>query len=448
MGRTFSVLALVLLAGLAWGQGKKADKPAPKDYAFLLPIPVFQKLDLSADQKGKVLKALEAFVSEHAKALGALRADLNHARAAGEKARAAGDRAALAKAQAQMADVNKRLAKFRAELEPKALAVLTEQQKKRYRELKKSGGRPAFTPPSKAELVKLRPLTELGGGEYKGFQGGLYPGGKNERPAAHEAAGVALAKAVRPLGPDGKPSAEGKIVLLSVGMSNTSQVFTAFQRLAGDDEDKAPAVVLVNGAQGGMTARAIQDPDDGGPGTRYWAEVDKRLKAAGVTRAQVQAVWIKQADAGPREGFPRYAQTLQSELTKIVRLLPKRFPNIKLAYLSSRTSAVYAKTPLNPEPYAFESGLSVKWLIERQLKGDKELNFDPKKGAVAAPWLSWGPYLWAGTSKRADGFFYEEKDFASDGTHPSPAGQRKVAELLLRFFKTDATARPWFVKKG
>ncbi len=94
-----------------------------------------------------------------------------------------------------------------------------------------------------------------------------------------------------------------------------------------------------------------------------------------------------------------------------------------------------------------ESGFAVKWLIEDQLKGDPALNYDPAKGPVKAPWLSWGPYLWAnGTTKRTGGLFYEESDFASDGTHPSPKGQRKVADLLLHFFKTDATAKPWFVR--
>ncbi len=88
-------------------------------------------------------------------------------------------------------------------------------------------------------------------------------------------------------------------------------------------------------------------------------------------------------------------------------------------------------------------------MIEEQLKLEPELNYDPKRGEVKAPWLSWGPYLWAnGTTKRADGFFYEERDFGCDGTHPSAAGQRKVAELLLNFFKTDSTTRPWFLREG
>jgi hypothetical protein len=307
---------------------------------------------------------------------------------------------------------------------------------------------PAAPAAVKFDSSHFKPLTELGAGEYQGFPGGLYTEGRNDRPAAHEAAGLALAKHVKPLDRDGNPSPDGKIVLLSVGMSNTAQASQGFQRLLTGERDVNPHVVFVNGSQGGMTAAATQDPDDGRTGTRFWTTVGDRLKAAGVTRAQVQAAWIKQADAGPNQGFPAYARKLQAELTKIVQVLPARFPNVKLTYLSSRSYGGYATTPLNPEPYAYESGFSVKWLIEAQIKGDAALNFDPAKGSVRAPWLSWGPYLWAnGPAKRSDGFSADREDFApGDGTHESPSGQAKVGRLLLDFFKTDATTRPWFVR--
>jgi hypothetical protein len=296
------------------------------------------------------------------------------------------------------------------------------------------------------DTSKLRPLTELGTGKYQGYEGGLYPGGKNDRPAAHEKAGLRLAGQVVPRDAGGKPKADGKIVLLSVGMSNTSQVSGGFEQQLEDAKGVNPRLVFVNGAQGGMTAQAIQDPDDEGRGTKYWTEVDRRLKKAGVTRAQVQVVWIKQADAGPTEGFPGYARQLQGELRRIVQVLAKRFPNVKLVYLSSRTFGGYARSRLNPEPYAYESGFAVRWLIEEQIKGDKAVNFDPDRGAVKAPWLSWGPYLWAnGTAKRADGFSYSEDDFARDGTHLSASGVRKTGKLLLDFFQSDSTTKPWFL---
>ena len=311
------------------------------------------------------------------------------------------------------------------------------------------GGRPAPSrnppPPPPADL---RPLTDLGSGEYRGNKGGLYPEGRNTRPQAHEEAGLRLAEQIQPLDRTGQPSPGGRIVLMSVGMSNTSQSSSGFRRVLRDASDINPRVVFVDGAQGGMTAAAIQDPEDTRTGTRYWTTVDERLRTEGVTRDQVQAIWIKQADAGPSSGFPAYARTLEGELAKIVQILPKRFPNVKLCYLSSRTYGGYATTGLNPEPYAYESGFSVKWLIERQIQGDRELNFDKSKGDVRAPWLSWGAYLWTnGKQPRSDGVRFESTDFTdSDGTHQSPSGQTKVGNLLLDFFKTDSTTKPWFVK--
>jgi hypothetical protein len=300
-----------------------------------------------------------------------------------------------------------------------------------------------------ADTKSLKPLSELGREKYQGFEGGFYPDGHNDRPNDHEAAGLKLARQVQPLNAQGQPDPNGKIVLMSVGMSNTSQSSDGFQRALREASGLNPHVLFVNGAQGGMTAAAIQNPNDGGRGKQYWDTVDQRLRQANVSREQVQVVWIKQADAGPTQGFPKYAQTLQAELEKIVQIFPVRFPNVKLTYLSSRTYGGYATTGLNPEPYAFESAFSVKWLVEQQIQGDKSLNFDPARGEVKAPWLSWGPYLWAnGSTPREDGFSYEPADFTpNDGTHQSQSGQRKVGQLLLKFFQSDSTTKPWFVTR-
>lgn len=317
--------------------------------------------------------------------------------------------------------------------------------------------RPANEPARKGDVERrrissdtksLKPLNELGREKYQDFEAGFYPEGRNERPKDHEAAGLKLAKQVHPLNAQGQSDPNGRIVLLSVGMSNTSQSSEGFQRALREASNLSPQVQFVNGAQGGMTAAAIQNPDDGGRGKQYWDTVDQRLKQAGVSRDQVQVIWIKQADAGPTQGFPKYAQTLQAELARIVQIFPTRFPNAKLVYLSSRTYGGYATSGLNPEPYAFESAFSVKWLIEQQINGDKSLNFDPARGDVKAPWLSWGPYLWAnGSTKREDGFAYEPADFTpNDGTHQSPSGQRKVGQLLLKFFESDSTTKPWFAR--
>jgi hypothetical protein len=275
------------------------------------------------------------------------------------------------------------------------------------------------------ESTGMIPLTDLGAGSYKGEQGGLYPGGASVPPAAHLKAGLALVRKIAPV--------DGKIVLLSIGMSNTTQEFQAFEKLAAADPDLNPRLLIVDGAQGGQTAAITAQPQ-----SKFWTEVDRRLAAAGASAAQVQVVWLKQANAGPVQPFPAEAKKLQADLLSTLNNLRRRFPNLKLTYLSSRIYAGYAVTPLNPEPHAYETAFAVKWLIADQISGRSE---------ILTPWLAWGPYLWAdGVKGRMDGLTYSRDDLGPDGTHPSPAGREKVARQLLQFLKTEPTAKPWFLK--
>src|SRR5439155_774771 len=109
---------------------------------------------------------------------------------------------------------------------------------------------------------------------------------------------VALAQQIQPLDKDGKPAADGKIVLCTIGFSNTSQCSQGFIEAARGDNTVNPQVVVVNGAQGGRSAFMIKDANDGSLGTAYWKEwVPGQLASAGVTAAQVQTVWLKQTEA-------------------------------------------------------------------------------------------------------------------------------------------------------
>ncbi len=285
----------------------------------------------------------------------------------------------------------------------------------------------------------LAPLNDPFFFRYQGLRGGLYPDGQNKRPAAHETVGLRLAAEVRPRNASGAVDEQnGRIVFLSVGMSNTTQEFSMFKALADRDPDKNPRVAIGDGAQGGWSADRIVAGGD-----EYWRVVEQRLTAAGVAPAQVQTAWMKQADAQPRLAFPEDARRLQAELKAIAQTLRSRFPNLRLLYLSSRIYAGYASTPLNPEPYAYQSAFAVKWLIEEQIQGSPELSFD----AGRVPWMAWGPYLWAdGMQTRPDGLTWRCADFENDGTHPAAAARQKVAAMLLDFLKSDTTARTWFVR--
>jgi len=304
------------------------------------------------------------------------------------------------------------------------------------------------------ETTGLIPLTELGNKDYKKQTGGLYGNGKNRPPESHQlAAGEILAK-IRPLDIKGKPSKAGKIVLISIGMSNTTQEFSTFKRLADNSPDKSPQVVIVDCAQGGMAAEQWAHPERKMKKKRRspWIVMNERITKAGISPVQVQVAWIKQAQPMPaRLGeFPKHAQSLKDDLIIILNKLKQDFPNLQVAYLSSRIYAGYAVTSLNPEPYAYESAFAVRWLIHDQIRGDSGLNYDPAKGEIKSPFLLWGPYLWADGVKprKIDNLTWTGNDFRRDGTHPSDLGCQKVAQLLLNFFKTDYNARSWFRKSA
>jgi hypothetical protein len=271
------------------------------------------------------------------------------------------------------------------------------------------------------ESTGMIPLPDLAGKTYQGEEGGLYPGGKNTPPEAHLKEGLRLAKSIVPI--------DGQIVLLTIGMSNTTQETQAFVQLAARDPEVNPKLTLVDGAQGGQVARITADPS-----ANFWKVVDQRLAQAGVTGKQVQAVWMKQANPQPNQGWPAAAKLLQADLISTLHNLHDRFPNLKICYMSSRIYGGYATVPLNPEPYAYEGGFAVKWTIAQQIAGDPALKSD------RSPWLAWGPYLWADGVKGG----WKREDLGPDGTHPSESGRMKVGQMLLDFLKTDPTATPWF----
>lgn len=292
--------------------------------------------------------------------------------------------------------------------------------------------------------VGFTPLNDLGVGTHQGFVGGLYGNGQNAPPPAHLARGQQRLLAVVPRDAAGVPASTGRIVLLSLGMSNTTQEFSTWLATAAADPNKNPAVTLVDGAQGGQDAVIIANPS-----ANFWNVVDQRLAAAGTTAAQVQVVWIKEAIAGVAGGFPGAAQQLQGLLGQIVRIVTQRYPNAVLCFLSSRTYAGYATVQLSPEPYAYESGFAVQWTLAQQMGGDPQLNCDPAMGPVVAPWLGFGPYLWTdGTTPRSDGLVWNCGDVQPDGTHPSASGRAKVANLLQQFFTQNGLTAPWYVGSG
>jgi hypothetical protein len=304
---------------------------------------------------------------------------------------------------------------------------------------------------SRTYIAGLTPISDLGSGTYQGAQGGLYPGAANDVPTDHLMLGLGLAAEVRPRNAQGAvDEGGGKIGLISVGMSNTSAEFQAFMDLAVEKASLDPHLVLANGAHSGVSLVDWINGDEA------WDRLASKVDAAGLTPAQVQAAWIKLPSRQVElpVSFPDDAEVQQDLLAEMLRMLKAQYPNIKIAYMSSRTYGGYG-SEVSPEPVAYQHGFAVKWVIEDQIQGSGNLNANPQNGPVVAPWVSWGPYLWAnglgsdgkvgGIPGRSDGLEWLCGDFGSDGIHPTEAGEAKVAAMLLNHFSTDPTACSWFL---
>jgi hypothetical protein len=246
-------------------------------------------------------------------------------------------------------------------------------------------------------------------------------------------------------------------------------------------------IVLVDGAKGAQVL-ACWDPNapktglncDSNPNN--YDRVKQILTNSGLTEDQVQSIWLKDSNARPTDfGYTSLdpnnpfdpnadANIAEVRLGDIVRYLHQRYRNLQQVFISPRTYGGYANLPgsanhLNPEPFAYEIGFSIKHLIQAQIDQHRNLHSnDPFAGALNynldptmasdAPWIAWGPYLWAdGTNPRHDGvtwpntylrYHYEPPDNSvNECTHPSTFGEQKVGQLLLDFMK-QSIYTAWF----
>jgi hypothetical protein len=287
--------------------------------------------------------------------------------------------------------------------------------------------------------ARITPLTDLGAAErYEGQDGGLYGGGRNTPPDALRTAAERELAAIQPRDAFGQPAADGIIGFVALSMSNATQEFSHFKRMADASALKHARVTIVDCAQGGQAMAEWASAD-----ARTWQVTRERLSAAGVAPAQVQVAWVKLANKSPSGSLEEHGRKLERDTLALLHHARALFPNLRVVYFGSRTYGGYATGGLNPEPYAFESAFAARWLIERQMRGDPEL------ALTRTPLLLWGPYLWAdGTrGRKFDGLVWERGDFVADGVHPSPTGRQKVAELLMNFLTADPLAKSWFAAK-
>ena len=244
--------------------------------------------------------------------------------------------------------------------------------------------------------------------------------------------GEAAAAKVRPLDASGKPSKHGKIVLLSIGMSNAAYEFSTFQLLAHAQPDVNPALEIVNGAIPSATADPVSNPQD-----PYSAEVQGRLQKADVTAPDVQAIWLKEAIRDEDRPYPTDANALEHDLQAIISILTQRFPNLQA---DLRLQPNLWRRP-NDESQPGALCIRQRFRSEVARRRAHREEHARTLGRV-------GPLPWTdGTKGRKDGLVWTCADVEQDGTHPSEQGRQKIANLLLSFFEHNKTTR-WFVKRG
>src|SRR4051812_6769225 len=320
---------------------------------------------------------------------------------------------------------------------------------------------------SRAQTFSATPLIDFQPGHlYLGVFPGLLYENSNTMPAEHDAEGIAAAHRVQPLDASGIPDPNGKVVVIGMGFSNWTfelcynyqtgscgtQTFLAVS--AQSVRVNHSSLVIVDCAVPGEVANRWLDDTFGN-----YTHCLSQLQAAGVTEAQVQVVLYKNGHKFPKESLTATtvcsaastvdACALERDIATTARYIKARYMNVQQMFLHSRIYGGYAASgTLNPEPFAYESGFAVKWLIEAQIQQNRTGAIDPTAGDVGyttVPWMAWGPYFWAsGASPRSDKLTWLAADYrASDMTHPGPKAVAKTSRMLGNFYLSSPYS-PWY----
>lgn len=290
------------------------------------------------------------------------------------------------------------------------------------------------------------PLIDLTDGYFNGVRGGLYPEGNNTRPAAHLEQCIANVTQIQPLSIDGTPDDDGRIVMLGIGASNPMTEFQKFIELSNDFEPVNDDLSIVNACVGGQGIQKMYDITD-----NYWSGVINNLDSEGLSKEQVQVIWIEQDNTNAYDtAFPSAPNALVSDFNMLLQVINTLFPNVQICYITARAYSGFA-APVDPDvsggllyPRDYLNGWAVKFLVENVI--NHATGFETSGPAAQIPLVTWGSYHWTdGSSVRSDGLFLDcEVDLGPDGLHFSGAGENKMGLHMFEYFKSDTTAKYWY----
>src|SRR5581483_6266780 len=256
-----------------------------------------------------------------------------------------------------------------------------------------------------------------------GFEMGLYQGTNvlATASAPHDAKLKSAAAAVVPLCQNGNPPSgscaeggAGKIGVAHIGFSVSIQQtctgpnhanglvaptpsacatgtadYTLYQDQQGATPTIAPTVYFADCAQPSATMDkwAAQIGINSQTTAPYWYNcVNTVLPNEGLVANQIEAVTIEAAAGSPSAGFSSMSSLShtpcqagdeatvaacygEQQTGIVLRELFQQWPHLKIAYLYSRAyGGCAAAGTLNPEPYAYEDGFTVQFLIQAQIR--------------------------------------------------------------------------------
>jgi len=292
-----------------------------------------------------------------------------------------------------------------------------------------------------SNVRELPPINELGSEKFMGKTGGLYPGGSNEMPESFYNDAITMAESIAPLSSNGNPDENGKIGMISIGASTVAMFGKSVESLIYNVPGINNNLTFVNGGVGGQDLNKIADQNG-----RYWSKVDQEVINAGLTNEQIQVMWFQEDDLrNTTSAFPERADMLVESFIWHIQQMKKRYPNLKLLYLTGRHTTDYMPAKAKEkhrEPRAYLNGWACKWVIEEQINGNKELTYMGED--AKSPLILWGPYFWTqGDITRKDGYSFTPDMVKTDGVHPNTLGEIKVANDLLDFWKADPVSSIW-----
>jgi len=302
-------------------------------------------------------------------------------------------------------------------------------------------------------------------GTYYGLSFGLYRNNSNIVPTDHYVAGINIAQDMRPLDQNGVVDVEnGALVWMSAGYSNIQQVTcNGFNEDSFGDEcldwtiigrlSQMPLrhqVKLVNGAYKGKSL-----PYWSGKFNENYDRVHDLLSENGLSEKQVQSIWFAPVNKYPQLSLPNSEADYYNIIVQLgatLRLMKQRYSSLKQVLLSSRVYAGYGTSALNPEPYAYESGFAVSYVINAQIQQMRNGIIDPLVGDLnyltgVAPFIDWMAYYWGDAiiPRNKDGVAWYSHDFQNDGIHPSSSGEAKMARLVVEKMKfSDYFSWMWY----